>query len=174
MDEIELKPCPRCGHLEGLINCPKCHFGETRIDRHTMFLEIAAVLRKRSTCNRGMVGCVIVQDHRIVSTGYNGAPAGAPHCTELGCDVDTNHHEAGCRRAIHAEVNAIYFAAKHGVALNGSTMYSTYSPCHNCAKAIVSSGVVEFHFFTEYRAARLDVLEEAGIEWVQHVAPGMS
>lgn len=135
-----------------------------RIDRHEMFLEIAGILRKRSTCNRGKVGCVVVQDRRIVSTGYNGSPAGSPHCFELGCEVEDNIHVQGCMRTVHAEANCIAFAAKHGVALDGGTMYSTHSPCHNCAKLIVSAGIKTFYYRIEYRAARLDVLEASSVE----------
>lgn len=138
---------------------------DERIGRHEMFLEIAATLRKRSTCNRGKVGCVITQDRRIVSTGYNGSPAGAPHCLDIGCEPHTNEHVEGCFRTVHAEANCIAFAAKHGVSTGGGTMYSTHSPCHECAKLIVSAGIVEFYYTTEYRAERLDVLTDAGIIW---------
>lgn len=140
---------------------------DERIGRHELFLEIATILRKRSTCNRGKVGCVITQDRRIVSTGYNGSPAGAPHCLDIGCEPHTNEHVEGCFRTVHAEANCIAFAAKHGVSTGGGTMYSTHSPCHECAKLIVSAGIVEFYFTTEYRAQRLDVLTDAGIIWWQ-------
>lgn len=140
---------------------------DERIGRHEMFMEIAATLRKRSTCNRGKVGCVIVQDRRIVSTGYNGSPAGAPHCLEIGCEPHTNTHVEGCFRTVHAEANCIAWAAKWGQSTNGGTMYSTHSPCHECAKLIVSAGITEFFYQTSYRAERLDVLEAAAVTYTQ-------
>jgi dCMP deaminase len=133
-----------------------------RIGRHEMFLEIATTLRKQSTCNRGKVGCVIVQDRRIVSTGYNGSPSGAPHCLDIGCEPHINEHVEGCVRTVHAEANCIAWAAKWGQATSGGIMYSTHSPCHECAKLIVMAGIVEFYYLTDYRAERLDVLADAG------------
>lgn len=155
------------GTLVGVGQLPRMNWPEevpdVRIGRHEMFLEIAATLRKRSTCNRGKVGCVIVQERRIVSTGYNGSPAGSPHCLDIGCEPHTNTHVEGCFRTVHAEANAIAFAARYGVALDGGIMYSTHSPCHDCAKLIVSAGISQLFYESSYRAERLDVLDESGI-----------
>lgn len=149
-----------------------------RIDPNVMFLEIAAIVSKRSTCTRGSVGCVIVRDRRIVSTGYNGSPPGADHCLDVGCDIPYctcgaglpgDEHDlecpaqVGCRRTIHAEANAIVFAARHGVPLDGATMYSTYSPCGKCAQLIVAAGIKAFYWAKSYRLARLDILNDGGI-----------
>jgi len=125
---------------------------------HTSFLNIAREIAKASTCSRGQVGAVIVQDRRIVSSGYNGAPPGMPHCTEVGCDVKVWDDDSGnvienqgCQRAIHAELNAIAWAARHGVATDGGIMYCTHGPCLKCAQAILACGLAEVHVLQPYR-----------------------
>lgn len=114
-------------------------------------MEICHVLRKRSTCKRGKVGCLLVVDDRIIATGYNGSPPGASHCEDLGCDVPTNQHRAGCRRTIHAEANVIAFAARHGVCVGGSSLYSTHGPCYECAKLIAAAGILNVVYEVPYR-----------------------
>lgn len=137
---------------------------EPRITRDGMFFGICETIRKRSTCRRGKVGCIIVKDSRIVSMGYNGAPPGAPHCIEIGCDVEENNHEAGCQRSIHAEANAIAHAARVGTSTEGGTLYSTHSPCLKCAQLIVSAGIQRVLYRTEYRRPEgLDLLRELGV-----------
>ena len=91
----------------------------TRPDWDLYFIRIAFEVASRSTCPRALVGAVIVKDNRILSTGYNGAPAGKPHCSEEGCNLVNDH----CTRAVHAETNAIAQAAKHGIPLEGATLY---------------------------------------------------
>lgn len=83
------------------------------------FIQIAADVSMRATCKRAAVGAVIVKDNRILCTGYNGAPAGEPHCLDEGCILVDGH----CKRSIHAETNAIAQAAKYGIALEGATLY---------------------------------------------------
>lgn len=166
--------CPRCGRRymsQG--GCGVCGTRleefPTRITRETMFLEICETIRNRSTCKRGKVGCVIVKDSRIVSMGYNGAPPGAPHCFELGCEVEENNHEAGCQRSIHAEANAIAFAARAGVSTEGGEIYCTHAPCLKCAQLIVSAGVKGVHYRTEYRRPEgVSLLRELGLG-VHHI-----
>lgn len=103
----------------------------------------------RSTCQRGHVGAVLVVDGRQVASGYNGAPPGHPHCTDIGCDI---HPEvAGCQRSIHAEANAIAFAARHGVPIQGATLYCTAGPCLKCAQLILSAGIAEVIYDVPYR-----------------------
>lgn len=91
----------------------------TRPDWDLYFIRIAKEVASRSTCPRAAVGAVIVQDNRILATGYNGAPTGAPHCTEVGCQVVDGH----CIRAVHAEINAIHQAWNFDVTLEGATLY---------------------------------------------------
>lgn len=91
----------------------------TRPDWDLYFIRIAMEVASRSTCPRAAVGAVIVRDNRILATGYNGAIADEPHCTDVGCIMEGDH----CQRAVHAETNAITQAARHGVSLEGATLY---------------------------------------------------
>lgn len=127
-------------------------------------MEVAHVWRKRSTCTRGSVGSVLVVDGREVASGYNGAPPGAPHCYELGCDVRENEHGPGCQRAMHAEANVIAFAARHGVRTEGATLYCTHGACLKCAHLIVSAGIKEFVYGVPYRLSDgVTFLIESGV-----------
>ncbi len=109
------------------------------------FLSIAAKVRERSTCLRRQVGAIIVKDKRILTTGYNGAPKGMKHCSEIGCLREKEEVPAGERhelcRGIHAEQNAIVQAAAFGVSIKDSTLYCTHFPCVLCTKMIINSGV---------------------------------
>ncbi|MFH1452018.1 MAG: deaminase [archaeon] len=110
------------------------------------FLEIVGVIKKRGTCDLGQEGCVIAKDRRVLATGYTGAPTGAPHCDEVGHIIKSFKDGNGweykyCSRTIHAEQNAICQAAKMGVSIGESTLYSETVPCEICAKMIVSSGI---------------------------------
>lgn len=134
----------------------------------TYFMEIATLVSKRSTCLRRAVGAVIVKEHRILSTGYNGAPAGIRHCAEVGCLRETMNIESGQRhelcRGIHAEQNAIIQAAYHGVPIRGASLYCTNLPCAICTKMLINAGILEI-FYQEGYADQLSqsLLEEAGI-----------
>lgn len=102
------------------------------------FIKIAEQVSTRASCPRIHHGCVIVsKSNRILSTGYNGAPSGYDDCNSVGCHIINNH----CRRAEHAERNAIYSAAHEGVSLFGSTAYITGQPCIDCLRALISVGV---------------------------------
>lgn len=131
-----------------------------------MFMAMAYLVAARSTCNRGHVGAVIVDDRRPVSIGYNGAPPGMKHCTEVGCDPPD-----GCERTIHAEANSIAWAARRGISLEGTTMYATHSPCRMCASLIIAAGISHFVYDQEYRLGRLDMLDAVNIEvtWLLHL-----
>lgn len=153
-----------------------------RISRDEMFIKICQIVAQRSTCLRSQVGAIIVKEGRIVSMGYNGPISGMAACEDLTPwnRYDIEHHRisdhkakeimdracqgAGCTRSLHAETNAIAFAARAGVPVEGCTMYCTMSPCINCAKVIVNSGIAEVKYLEEYRdTAGLDLLMEAGI-----------
>ncbi len=133
------------------------------------FMEIAKVVAKRSTCLRQNVGAVIVKDKRILSTGYNGAPMGLPHCLDIGClreelNVPSGERHELCR-AVHAEQNAIIQAAVHGVSIKGATLYTTHQPCIMCAKMIINAGIVRVVYGKRYADERgLEFLKEAGIK----------
>ncbi|HPE67921.1 MAG TPA: dCMP deaminase family protein [Thermotogota bacterium] len=128
-----------------------------------MYMAIAQIVSLRSTCLRGRVGAVITKDTRIVSIGYNGAPASLGQCNEFGCITDLER--GGCIRTIHAEQNAIAYASRVGIPLEGGTMYVTMSPCIDCAKLILASGLSRVLFFEEYRNSyALDYLEVSGVQ----------
>jgi len=115
------------------------------------FINIANIISKHSTCIRVNVGVVIVRDGRILSTGYNGSPSKFQHCKDVFANVSdlTNlefiqqHRQFSDKYEIHSEINAILYAAKNGIGLYGSKMYVTHSPCTNCSKIIISSGIIE-------------------------------
>src|SRR4030067_1987222 len=111
------------------------------------FMKIADVVALRSPCDRAFVGMVMVLDKRILTTGFNGSPAGLPHCEEVGHLMIEGH----CVRTIHAEANAIIQAALHGVSTKGATCYVTHLPCINCTKALINAGIVRIVYSTAYR-----------------------
>ena len=134
-----------------------------RKDWHEYFMDIAAMVATRSTCDRKHIGAVIVRDKTILSTGYNGSIRGRPHCSEIGCDVESGH----CVATIHAEANAIIQAAKNGVMIKDSEIYTTASPCWNCFKLIANSGINKIYYCEFYRDQRImDVAEEIGLELI--------
>lgn len=141
---------------------------DTRPSWDTYFMDIATLVAKRSTCLRRAVGAVIVKNRRILSTGYNGAPAGIAHCIDVGCLRATLNIASGQRhelcRGIHAEQNAIIQAAYHGVSIQGGTLYCTNLPCSICTKMIINAGITEI-FYEEGYADDLSqgLIDEAGI-----------
>jgi len=105
----------------------------------------------------------VVREGRIIATGYNSSPTGTSHCSDVGCLIDSD--TGGCVRTIHAEAGAISFAAKHGIALDGSTLYVTLSPCLDCAKLILNAGIEKVFFGTGYRKVEgVNFLRGAGVE----------
>ena len=136
------------------------------------FLEMARVVARRSTCLRRQVGALLVRDKRILATGYNGAPAGLPHCEEVGCLREERHIPPGERqelcRALHAEQNAIIQGALHGVGLKGSVLYITTQPCVTCAKMLINAGVGRVVYQGDYPdQLALEMLQQAGVELVR-------
>ena len=136
------------------------------------FMEMAWVISKWASCfqpNR-KIGCVIVKNKRIVTTGYNGAPAGIRTCVERGeCRRKKIGVESGTRAelcyAVHAEQNAIIQAAKVGVSTEGATIYITLQPCVICAKMLVNAGITRIVHRGEYPdPLSQSILAEAGIE----------
>lgn len=126
-------------------------------------MQIARTVATRATCPRASVGCVLVRDRRILTTGYNGSPRGVPHCTQAGCILVNDH----CQRTTHAEANAIVQGALHGVNLSASTAYCTHQPCVNCTKLFISAGVVRLVYETAYPdPVAEELLAEAAVEVV--------
>lgn len=105
------------------------------------YIQIASVVAQRSKCVKLQVGSVICLDDRIISTGYNGTPSGFKNCNEVFADDLTGHSDWSADFEIHAEMNALMFAAKIGIATNKSTLYCTHIPCHNCLKHIIQAGI---------------------------------
>ena len=118
-----------------------------RPDWDEYFLNIASTVATRSTCDRAAVGAVIVRDKRILATGFNGSPAGLPHCDDVGHLMVDGH----CVRTTHAEANAIIQAALHGTSTNGAVCYVTHYPCLGCTKMLINAGIKTIIYLNNYR-----------------------
>lgn len=130
-----------------------------RISRHHMLMQMALTAAGRSTCMRKQVGALLAIDGRPISIGYGGAPSGFPHCSNKLCDLSKP-----CTRTVHAETNAVAFAARKGIATEGSTLYCTLAPCHDCAKLLINAGIIQVVYIEVYRSLDgLDLLKRAGI-----------
>ncbi len=136
------------------------------------FMEIAEIVKTRSTCLRRQVGSVIVKDNRIITTGYNGAPSKTHHCTDVGTcqriemNVPSGERHELCR-ALHAEQNAIIQAANIGVSTDDATLYVTLQPCVICAKMAINAGIKKIVYKGEYPdPLSLEMLKEANVELV--------
>ncbi|OPJ55270.1 deoxycytidylate deaminase [Alkalithermobacter paradoxus] len=135
------------------------------------FMEIAEIVKKRSTCLRRQIGAVIVKDKQILTTGYNGAPKDLTHCNDLGCERERLNIPSGERhelcRALHAEQNAIIQGAYNGVSVKDSTLYTTTRPCSLCAKMCINAGIKRIVFKGDYPdEMSMKLLMEANIELV--------
>jgi len=135
------------------------------------FIRIAEDVATRSTCIRRAVGAVIIKDKRILTTGYNGTPAGITHCNKETClrekyDVPSGERHELCR-GLHAEQNSIIQAALHGVSIANSMIYITHQPCLICTKMLINSGIKKFIIKNSYNdPLALEMIKEAGIEIV--------
>lgn len=119
-----------------------------RPSKDEYFMQLAKTVATRSTCPKAQVGALLVRDGSIISTGYNGAPVGEKHCEEVGHNESPDGH---CQRAVHAELNAILQAAKHGNATSGSTLYISHFPCNHCLKALRNAGIKEIVYEAPYK-----------------------
>lgn len=123
-------------------------------------MNLAQSLALRSHCVKAQVGAVLTKDSRVVSLGYNGPPAGTHNCDEQwpteGCPRDS---KGSCSLALHAEQNAILYAAKNNVEISGSTLYVTLSPCISCARVIFTTGikrVIYLKSYADYKGLKAD------------------
>lgn len=139
-----------------------------RLSRPELFMAVAQLYAQRSSCLRANVGAVAVRDGRIVATGYVGAPKGLPHCYEVGCELEYGH----CVRTIHAEANLIAWAARVGIELLDTSIYSTHAPCRVCARLLANAGIRELTYNEEYQPSGLDLLVKLGI-MVRHTSYGV-
>lgn len=132
-----------------------------------IYMELASNLARKSHCVKMKVGAVISKDTRIVSLGYNGPPAGTHNCDEewpeTGCARD---RKGGCTLALHAEANAILYAAKNQQTLEGATLYVTLSPCLPCARIIYTTGIKKVLYLDSYAEYKQIEIEE-GVEFLK-------
>jgi len=127
----------------------------------TIFLKIATELSKASKCVSKQVGAVIVKDGRILSTGYNGTPAGFINCSEhWKGEYTKEHHEWSKTYEIHAEMNAIIWAAREGISIEGATIYVTLEPCSECSKNVIASGIKRIVYAKEYEYTHSKVISK--------------
>ena len=132
-----------------------------------IYMDLAQNLSRKSHCVKAKVGAVISKDTRIVSLGYNGLPAGTHNCDQEwpqdGCARD---RKGGCSLALHAEANAILYASKNQITMEGSTLYVTLSPCLACAKIIYTTGIKKVIYLESYAAFKGIDIEE-GVEFLK-------
>ena len=141
-----------------------------------IYMDLAESLAKRSHCVKAQVGAVLTKDTRIVSLGYNGPPAGTHNCDlewpKDGCPRDS---KGSCSLALHAEQNAILYASKNNVVMEGSTLYVTLSPCISCARVIYTMGIKKVYYLNSYADFKglksdegVDFLQKFGVEVVRY------
>ncbi|MHB8261110.1 MAG: deoxycytidylate deaminase [Bacteroidia bacterium] len=141
-----------------------------------IYMELAMNLSKKSHCVKAQVGAVLTKDTRIISVGYNGPPAGTHNCDEewpvTGCAKD---RKGSCSLALHAEQNAILYATKSNVSLEGSTVYVTLAPCIACARVIFTVGIKKVFYLNSYAEMKglpteegVDFLRTFGVEVFQY------
>lgn len=130
-------------------------------NKHRSYLRMASEWSTNSCCNRKKVGALIVKDQMIISDGYNGTPSGFSNdCEDM--DGNTNWY------VLHAEANAITKLAKSTQAADGATLYATLSPCTECSKLIIQTGIKRVFYTEEYRDVNgLTILRAAGIQVIQ-------
>ena len=137
-----------------------------------IYMELAESLSTRAHCVKAKVGAVLTKDTRIVSLGYNGPPAGTHNCDEVwpeeGCPRDS---KGSCSLALHAEQNAILYASKNNVSVEGTTLYVTLSPCISCARVIYTVGIKKVFYLNSYADFKglkndegVDFLQKFGVE----------
>jgi dCMP deaminase len=149
---------------------------QTRPSFDDIYMDLAANLAKRSHCVKMQVGAVLTKETRIVSLGYNGPPAGTHNCDiewpAVGCPRDS---KGSCSLALHAEQNAILYASKNNVQVEGSTLYITLSPCIACARIIFTTGIKKVIYKDSYAAYKglpsdegVDFLKKFGVQVVKY------
>ncbi|MHC1635859.1 MAG: deoxycytidylate deaminase [Candidatus Methanospirareceae archaeon] len=137
-----------------------------RIPWDEYWMNIVFDIAKRSTCVRRQIGAIVVKNNIIISTGYNGAPRGFPHCLDIGCLRDELGIKSGTKqevcRGVHAEQNALLQAGRDA---EGATLYVNGFPCKICAKMIINAGIKRVVIRGEYSDREgLEFLKKAGIK----------
>lgn len=125
----------------------------------------ALVIAQRSTCNRALVGSVLVKENRIIGTGYNGSVSGQAHCDDVGHQMVDGH----CVRTIHSEMNSLIQCAKNAVSTDKTEIYVTHFPCYNCTKALVQAGVRRINYYFDYHdnPLALQLLKDCEVPYEQ-------
>lgn len=136
-----------------------------RIPWKQYFMMQALVIAQRSTCDRALVGNVLVKDNRIIGTGYNGSVTGEPHCDGAGHQLVNGH----CVRTIHSEMNSLIQCARNGVLTDNTEIYVTHFPCYNCAKALVQAGIKKVNYYFDYHDSPLTIalFKDCGVPYEQ-------
>ncbi|MCW3078299.1 MAG: CMP/dCMP deaminase zinc-binding protein [Bacteroidetes bacterium] len=145
---------------------------------HEIYMDLAQKLAMRSHCVKAHVGAVLTKDTRIISLGYNGPPSGTHNCDlewpDEGCPRDS---KGSCSLALHAEQNAILYAAKNNVSMEGATLYVTLSPCIACARVIFTTGIKKVFYKNSYASFKgltadegVDFLRRFGVEVIQYIS----
>lgn len=142
-----------------------------------IFMDLAISLANRSHCVKAQVGAVLTSETRIISIGYNGPPSGTHNCDiDFGDDGCPRDSKGSCSLALHAEQNAILYAAKNGSKIEGATLYVTLSPCISCARVIFSMKIKKvffLHSYADYKKIAKDegveFLRNFGVEVVQYI-----
>jgi dCMP deaminase len=125
------------------------------------FINIAKEISSASKCVSKKVGAVIVKNGRILSTGYNGTPSGYVNCsTHWDGRYTKEHHTWSKTYEIHAEMNAIIWAAREGIRINGATIYVTLEPCSDCSKNLIASGIQRIVYDTAYEHTDSDIVSK--------------
>ena len=140
-----------------------------RIPWDQYFLSQSLVLSLRSTCERLMVGAVIVRNKRVIAGGYNGSVSGEDHCIDVGCYLE----EGRCVRTVHAEMNAILQCAKFGVQTDDAEIYVTHFPCLKCTQSIIQAGIHKIYYLHDYHnhPYAKQLLKQANIETIKGEIP---
>ncbi len=141
-----------------------------------IYMELAIKLALRSHCVKAQVGAVLTKDTRIISLGYNGPPAGTHNCDiEFPIDGCPRDSKGSCSLALHAEQNAILYAAKNNVSMQDATLYVTLSPCISCARVIYTTGIKKVFFKDSYAKFKglqndegVDFLRKFGVEVIEY------
>lgn len=136
---------------------------EKELKLHNMFLNIAEEISKNSNCVSFQVGAVLVKDKRIISTGYNGTPAGFINCNEYFQNktyTREEHHVFSEKFEIHAELNTIIYAARSGISIQNSDIYITHQPCSNCLKMLAGAGIKNIYYRYPYDKSNYNDLTE--------------
>ena len=125
------------------------------------FINIAHEIASASKCVSKQVGAVIVKDGRILSTGYNGTPAGYTNCSEhWNNEYTKDHHDWSKTYEIHAEMNAIIWAARKGISIEDGTIYVTLEPCSECSKNLIAAGIKRIVYDKAYEHTNSEVVSK--------------